>query len=125
MLNDKRCCEHNLYHGFVRGSTWRGGLAERFKNDPRNRIASVTLDRLSLEIRYFTDGQWEVLQEYYTWGSPIWAASVSIAVRQVEFRHEVRTMEQFLTALLRTLEEQTSLAASSLAATAANTAVSA
>jgi hypothetical protein len=119
MLNDKRCCEHNLYDGFVRGSKWRGGLAERFKNDPRNKISSITLDRFSLEIRYFTDEQWHALQPYYTWDSPIWAASTSIATRQVEFRHDVRTMEQFLMVLLRTLEEQTSLAASAAEATAA------
>jgi hypothetical protein len=127
MLNDKNCCIRNIYGSFVRSSKWRAGLAERFKNDPRNKRAADTLDRLSLEIKYFTDEQWQALQPFYSWDSAIWAESVSNAARQVEFRHDVTTLPEFLQTLLTILEEHTSLGASSLATSAsdANTAVSA
>src|SRR5258707_15638374 len=100
MINDKKSCIENLHGSFVRSSLWRGGLKAKFPNDPRNGRAQETLDRLSVEICELTDAQWEILQSFYSWSSVTWSDAVSAAARFVEFKHNVRTLPEFIETLV-------------------------
>jgi hypothetical protein len=109
MANDKKSCIENLHGSFVRSSLWRGGLKAKFPNDPRNGRAQGTLDRLSVEVCDLTDAQFESLKPFYGC-SVAWSDAVSTAARFVEFKHNVRTLPEFLETLVSILSEQPVLA---------------
>jgi hypothetical protein len=105
MINDKKSCIENLHGSFVRSSLWRGGLKVKFPNDPRNGRAQETLDRLSVEVCALTDDEWESLKPFYSWSSVAWSDAVSAAARFVEFKHNVRTLPEFLETLVSILSQ--------------------
>lgn len=111
MLNDKPDCIESITKALKNTSTWRKSLTIRWPDDPRNALASGSLDQLAADAVNLTDEQWSELQAHYGWASETWRNSLNQTARQVGFFHRAGDLASFVRALLHNLPLPSSIAA--------------
>lgn len=105
-LNTKERCINSLTLRLFGTSHWRKGVRLRFPNDARNALAERTLAKLATDAKHLTDSQWESLRPFFHWASERWNDSVAQAARNVEFKPNVDTLDEFIENLISVLTEQ-------------------
>jgi hypothetical protein len=111
MINDKNDCIDSIIKMLERTSNWRKSITARFPNDPRNKKASDTLDKLAVEGADLTDAQWAELQPHFSWSSDRWRNALSNIARGVGFHYRSSDKKFFVMALVEQLSLSVGVAA--------------
>jgi hypothetical protein len=111
MINDKNDCIDSIIKMLERTGAWRKAITAKFPNDPRNKKAADTLDKLADEVVGMTDEQWESLSTYYSWTSENWRNALSHTARGVGFHYRAGDLKFFVSALIQQLSLSSSVAA--------------